>query len=96
MFRCSTNSPFLLRDLQVGHVEDPWRTYSNMLAFPGLVETRQGLDSMVEADQEIEDFSHVALETEDMSKMEELEWCGKNAENSWEGTRDPIKFSEKL
>ena len=55
---------------------------------------RQALDSMVEA-EEIEDVSVPPMDTEDMSKMDDVEWREKNAD-SWEGTRDSIKFSEKL
>lgn len=43
----------------------------------GLIETREGLQAMSEAEAEgeldVEDMKNIHLETEDMSKMEELE-----------------------
>ena len=43
----------------------------------GLIDTREGLQAMSEAEAEgeldVEDMNNIHLETEDMSKMEELE-----------------------
>ena len=42
----------------------------------GVIETQEGLQAMAEADREledVEDWEKIPLETEDFSKMEELE-----------------------